>query len=187
METSRTLKQRAYGQLREFLLIALYLWLIFSLLIVYKSVVLGEYHIAFGFHGLAIINALALAKVMLLAKDLHLGERPTREPLIYSTLRKSALFTVVLACFKILEEAAIGMYHGRSLSQSIELGGGTWKGILTLAAIMFVVLIPFVGYGELKEALGERELKRLFFVLAPRQTRQRDKPHSYRIRRLHSV
>lgn len=38
-------------------MIALYLWLVFGLLIVYKSVVLAEYHIDFAYHGLALINA----------------------------------------------------------------------------------------------------------------------------------
>jgi hypothetical protein len=159
----RTLKQRAYKELKEFLLIAFYLWLIFGLFIVYKSVVLAEYHIEFAYQGLALINALALAKVMLFAKYVHFGKRPDEEPLIYPTLRKSAFFAVVLACFKTLEEAAVGFYHGKPFLQSIELGGGTWKGILTLTAIMFVVLVPFVGWGELEQVLGEGRLKQLFF------------------------
>jgi hypothetical protein len=130
----------------------------------YKAVILAEQHIAFVYHGLAIINALALAKVMLVAKDLHLGERFDEAPLIYPTLLKSALFTVVLACFKILEDAAVGVYHGRSFHQSItELGGGTWTGILTLMLLLFVVLIPFVGFGELQRVFGTEKLARVFF------------------------
>ena len=72
--SSRNLKQIAYLQLKEFLLIAVYLWVVFGLLVMFKSVVLAEHHIAFAYHGFALINALALAKVMLVAKDLHLGE-----------------------------------------------------------------------------------------------------------------
>ena len=63
METiSRTLKQKGIEQMKEFLLIALYLWLVFGLFIVYKSVILAEYHIAFAYHGFALISALALGK-----------------------------------------------------------------------------------------------------------------------------
>ena len=162
--TSRSLKQKAIEQMKEFLLIALYLWFVFSLLIVYRSVILAEYHIPVAYHGFAIINALALGKVMLVAKDLHLGERFDDAPLIYPTLLKTALFTVVLACFKILEEAAVGLYHGKSFGESIaDLGGGTLQGILILTLLLFVVLIPFVGFGELKRVLGEGKLKQLFF------------------------
>ena len=161
---SRTLKEKAYDQLRQFLVIAVYLWLVFGLLIVYKSVIVNEYHISFVYHGFAIVNALALGKVMLFAKDFHLGNRFDDAPLIYPTLFKAALFTIVLTCFKILEDAAIGLYRGNSFSQSIaDLGGGSLNAILTLALLLFVVLIPFVGFGELQRVLGEGRLKQLFF------------------------
>jgi len=167
--STQTLKQRAIEQIKEFLLIALYLWLVFSLLIVYKSVILAEYHIPFAYHGLALINALALGKVMLVAKDLHLGNRFDAAPLVYPTLLKSALFTVVLAFFKILEDAAVGHYHGKSFAESIaDLGGGTLQAILILTLLLFVVLIPFVGFGELQRVLGEGKLGQLFFH--PRDT-----------------
>ena len=163
-----TLKQIAYQQLKEFLVIALYLWVVFGLFVMYKSAVLAEQHIVFAYHGFAIINALALAKVMLTAKDLHLGEKFDEAPLIYPTLLKSALFTVVLACFKLLEEAVVGFYRQESFHQRIaNLGGGTWKGILTLTVLLFVVLIPFVGFGELQRVLGEGKLAQIFFHSRP--------------------
>jgi hypothetical protein len=44
--------------------------------------------------------------------------------LSYPTLSKSAFFTVVLACFKIVEDTAIGLYRHESFRQSnSELGG----------------------------------------------------------------
>src|SRR5215468_11983004 len=160
--SSRALKQIAYQQSKEFLSITLYPWVVLGLSVMFKSVVLGEQHIPFQYHGFAITNALALAKPMLTAKDLHLGERFDDAPLIYPTLLKSALFSVVLACFKILEEAAIGLYHGRSFHQSIaELGGGSLTAILTLTLLMFVVLIPFVGFGELQRVFGAEKLARV--------------------------
>src|SRR6516225_9445964 len=162
--SSRTLKQIAYRQFKEFLLIAIYLWVVFGLLVMFKSVVLAEHHIPFAYHGFAIINALALAKVMLVAKHLHLGEQFDEAPLIFPTLLKSAVFTVVLVCFKILEEVAIGLYHGQSFNESIaDLGGGTWKAILAFTLLLFAVLIPFVGYGELQRVLGEGTLGQIFF------------------------
>src|SRR5215470_4365275 len=134
---SRTLKQIAYQQLKELAAIALYLWVVFGLLVMFKSVILAEQHIPFAYHGFAIINALALAKVMLTARDLHLGEKFDEAPLIYPTLLKSAVYTVILACFKILEEAAASLYHGESFQQSITgLGGGTLKAILTFILLL---------------------------------------------------
>ena len=162
-KSSRTLKEKAYQETKEFLVIALYLWVIFSLFNLYKSLILAEQHIALASHTFAVINALALAKVMLVAKALHLGDRFDEAPLICTTLLKSALFTIVLACFKILEDAGIGLYHGKSFQQSIaDLGGGTLNGILTLSLLLFVMLIPFFGFSELQRVLGEGKLVEIF-------------------------
>ena len=162
--TNRTLKQKAYHELREFLVIALYLWVVFGLLLVYKSVVLDEEHIDYLSHGLALINALAFAKVVLIAQALHLGDKANNRPLIYPTLVKSALLALVLAGCKILEDAAVGLYRGKPFSQSIaDLGGGTWKGIATLTVLLFAVLIPFFMFSELQRVLGEGKLGQLFF------------------------
>lgn len=161
---SHTLKQRAYHELQEYLVVVLYLWLIFGLFLLYKSVVLAENHISFAAKGVALINALVLGKFVLIARALHLGEQVDDAPLIYPTLLKAALFSIALACCKILEEAAVGLYHGKSFSESIaDLGGGTLKGILTLTVLLFVLLIPFFAFGELKRVLGEHQLTQMFF------------------------
>jgi carbon starvation protein CstA len=165
VDTSKpTLKQKAYHELKEFFWIALYLWVILALFQLYRSVILSEEHINVVYQGFAVINALALAKVLLIAKALHLGDWADRWPLIYPTLLKSALFTVVLGCFKILEDAGLGMYRGKSFQQSIaDLGGGTLNGIFCLSLILFVTLIPFFVITELQGVLGEGKLMQLFF------------------------
>lgn len=166
MDTShRTLEQRAYHELKEFLGIALYLWVILALFQLYRSLLLQEEHINVVAHQwFAVINALALGKVLLIAKALHLGDWADDWPLIYPTLLKSALFTIVLACFKILEDAGLGMYRGKSFQESIaDLGGGTLSGILYVSLILFVTLIPFFVLTELQRVFGEGKLMQLFF------------------------
>jgi len=164
----RTLKQKAYHEFREFLVIALYLWVVFGLLVLYKSVILNQEHIDMIAKGFALLNALALAKVMLIAKAMHLGEWVNDAPLIYPTIVKSASFAVVLLFFKILEEAVVGLHHGKSFQESIaDLGGGTLKAILTFALLLFVMLIPFFGFTELERILGEGKLRQIFLGRNP--------------------
>jgi len=165
METSnRSLKQRAYREFKEFLIIALYLYVVFSLFIVYKSMILNEENISYMAHGVALINALAFAKVVLIGEALHIGERANERPLIYPTLLKSALFSILLVVCKILEDAGVGRYHGKSFAESIaDFAGGNWKGILTYTALMFVLFIPFFGFTELRRVLGEGKLAQVFF------------------------
>lgn len=166
-KSAPTLKQKARQGMKEYLMIAGYLWVVFALFVLYKSVVLAEHHIPFALQGVALLNALALAKVMLVAQHLHLGEWFKRAPLVYSTLFKSMVFAIVLGCFKIIEEALMGLYHGQSIRESFRmLGGGPLRGILVLTTILAVVLIPYFAFTELSSVLGEGGLKKLLF--APR-------------------
>ena len=100
-ETKRTLKQKAVHELREYLVMSFYLFVVFSLFVIYKSVILAEHQIDFALHGFALINALALAKVMLVAQELHLGDQFKDAPLIYPTLLKSFVFTLILRVSKL--------------------------------------------------------------------------------------
>jgi hypothetical protein len=60
-----------------------------------------------------------------------------------------------------------GWYRHESFRQSITDLGGTWKGVLTLALLVFAMLVPFVGYGELRRVLGAGQLERIFFKTSP--------------------
>jgi hypothetical protein len=160
-----TLKQKAWQGMKDYFIISLYLWLIFGLFVIYQSVILAEHDIPFAMHGFALINALALAKVMLIAREFNFADNFKDAPLIVPTLFKSAAFAVVLGCFKILEEIGVGLYHGRSISESIiEVGGGRIEGILVFIALLAVELIPFFGFTELRRVFGEGKLERLFFT-----------------------
>jgi hypothetical protein len=163
-EPKRTLKQKAYQGFKDYVAISCYLWLVFGLLVIYKSVILSEQHVSFVAHGVALFNALALGKVMLVAQELHFADHFKEKPLIYPTVFKSIAFAIVLGCFKILEESLIGLYHGKSFTTSIAgIGGGTLKGILSLVAIVAVLLVPFFGFTELRNVLSEVELHKVFF------------------------
>lgn len=161
----RTLKQRLYRGVKEYLVISGYLFVVLGSFASYKAVVLGEIHNSFTPLGLALLNALALGKVVLVGKDLHFADRLKELPLIYPTLFRSIAFAVVLACFKILEAGAVSLYRGRSFTESIgTIGGGTLRGIITVTVISAIVLIPFFGFTELQRVLGAGKLEHLFFT-----------------------
>jgi len=180
--TSQTLKHRAYHEMKEGLVIALYLWVIFGAVDDPQSDDPCRAPRRVSAHGIALFNALALAKVMLVARKLRLADQFKDAPLIYPTLLKSAAFAVVLACFKILEEVALGMYRGKTFQGSIaEIGGGTWKGILSLTLLVCVLLIPFFGYTELARVFGAGKLEQVFFrprhLLNPPQEHSNPSPN----------
>ena len=163
-ELKINLKERAKDQIRNFTLIFVYLWVVFGLLAVHESIVLSQHQIDYRFHGLAIVNALVFAKVMLVAEDLHLGRGFDDKPLIYSILFKSLLFGVTLICFHIVEHVLIGMWDGRPVAQSIsEIGVDKLAGIVSLGIISTVALVPFFILREISRVIGHDRFWSLFF------------------------
>jgi biotin carboxyl carrier protein len=157
------LKTGAIEETRKLFGIFIYFWVLLSLFSFHKALVLNEEYLIYH-QGFAFINALALAKVVLVGEYFHLGDRLKDRPLIYPILFKSAIFAVLLICFHLIEETLIGVLQGKTLSQSIpSIGGGTLQGILMVGIIMFVVLMPFFAFRELDRAIGSEELHSLLF------------------------
>jgi len=154
-----TLKERAAHQLREFLVMFVYLWALFALLVINQSVVLAREAQDYQALGFSILNALILAKVLLIGEDLQLGNRFRDKALIYSILYKCFMFTLFIIGFHILERVIIGVWSGRTIAQSFPtIGGGSVTGILALGATLFVALIPFFAFREISRVIGRGQL-----------------------------
>jgi hypothetical protein len=154
----------AIREARKFLVRFLYLWILFALFALHKSILLPDAGIIYG-QGFAVVNAFVLAKVMLVGDHLHVGEEFDTRPLVYPVLFKSALFAVILVCFDLIEEIVVGSLRGKSIVESIwSIGGGTFEGILSVGIIIFVVLIPYFAFREMAKVVGERQMRELLFV-----------------------
>ncbi len=157
------LKTGAIDETRKLFWIFIYLWVLLSLFSFHKALILNEERLIYN-QGFALINALALAKVVLVGEFFHVGDNLKNRPLIYPILFKSAVFAVILICFHIIEETLIGVLHGMTLSQSIpDIGGGKLQGILMVGIMMFIVLMPFFAFREFERAIGTEELRSLVF------------------------
>ena len=159
-----TFQERAKDQIRNFTLMFVYLWVVFGMLAVHEFIVLSQHQINYRFHGLAFVNALVFAKVLLVAEDLHLGRRFNDKPLVYSILFKSLLFGVTLICFHVAEHVLIGVWDGRPIAQSIaEAGVNNLAGTVSLGIIATVALVPFFILREISRVIGPDKLWSLFF------------------------
>jgi hypothetical protein len=74
--------------------------------------ILSEEHINYRAQGIAVINALIMAKAMLIGEDLHVGNWLKDKPVLYSSLYKSLVFSLFLIAFYILEEVVVGVFRG---------------------------------------------------------------------------
>jgi hypothetical protein len=159
-----TVKERMAAELREFAVVAVYLWICFTALAYLKFAILEAHGVAFAPFGFAAVKALICAKFVSLGHALHVGERFKTRPLVWPVLHKSISFLILLLVLNALEEIIVGFMHGRSLADSLnELGGGTRDQMIATAVIMLLILIPFFIVRTLGEVVGERTLARLFF------------------------
>ena len=58
-------RETATDEFSRLVIIVGYLWVVFELLSVHKSIVLSEYHLNYPEHAFAIVNSLVFAKVVL--------------------------------------------------------------------------------------------------------------------------
>jgi hypothetical protein len=162
MRAKRSFKERIIDELKTFAGMAVYLWVVFGLFQLHQQIVLNQYHVPFRLTGLALINAFVLAKVMLIAEDVHLGERFKDRPLIYPIIYKSILFAAVFIIAHVAEEMIRGAIKGQSIIDSIpKIGGGSPQGIVVVALILAVSLLPFFAWREIDRALGPAKLRKL--------------------------
>jgi hypothetical protein len=158
------ISRRVVDELREFLIIAVYLYICFTALAYLKAAILQAHGIVFAPFGIAAIKALICAKFMSVGHAIHLGERHKQEALIWPTLRKSFAFLALLLVLNVLEEVIVGYIHERHVVDSIAaVGGGTIQQLIAVSIVMLLILIPFFAFRSLGEVVGERTLLRLFF------------------------
>jgi hypothetical protein len=151
-------------KVRRFLLMFLYLWALLLLLALNQDMILRQRGISLSTQGFGFINALVLAKVMLVAEDLDLGRWRQRRPLIYPIVYESLLLTALFICFHVVEHIAIGLFKGDTLAASVpHIGGGGLAGLACVAVILFVALIPFFAFKHVSRELGEGRLRAMLF------------------------
>jgi hypothetical protein len=157
------LKAGAKHELRELLWVCGYLWVILACFAMQKSVILAQENISVSEIGFAFINALALGKVMLIAKQLHFAHDESK-PLFLRTLIESASFAVLLVITKVVEDTLVDMWRGKTFAESLpKLGGHPGLEALMLAIVLFVSLVPFFAFNELGDELGPEKLWETFF------------------------
>jgi hypothetical protein len=158
-------RERIQAELREFAILATYLFVCFSSLAAFKAAILSAEGISFAPWLFALIKALVCAKFLLVGRWFGLGDGLAENyPLIVSTIFRSLAFLLVLGLLTVVEEAIVGHLHGEALGVSIgKIGGGTLAQFAATSVILLLILIPFFAARALGEVVGEKTLFRLYF------------------------
>ena len=161
---ARSLKAKAVDEVRSFLVLFFYLWILFGVFVLNQGIVLREHGFNFAMQGFAFINALVFAKVMMLFEIFDPGRWLRKRPLIYPILYGTLLLTALFLVAHVLEKTIEGLLRGKTIADSLPpLGGGGLIGLLSITAILFIALVPFFGLRNLSLAMGEGRLWAVIF------------------------
>jgi hypothetical protein len=157
-------KKKIFHEMVEYWLNVVYLTLVFAAFTQYRRFILAAHDITYTNYGFAVIEALVLAKVIMIGAVLRLGRGLEDKPLIFPTLYKTAIFTLFVGIFTILENVSKGLWKGTGLTGDLVafLGKGPNEFIAN-ALVVFVAFIPFFGVKELGRVLGQDKIQALFF------------------------
>jgi hypothetical protein len=155
-------REKIWREIKNFAVIFLYVWVFDGLFTLHKALILD--HPFLSGQIFAFINAFVLAKIILILEIMKVGEVfPSKPPVVRIAL-KAALFGLLLLAFSVLEESLTGWFHGRTFGQSIsEIGGGRLEGMLIVAIIIAVALVPYLICQEIGRAVGNEKLLLLIF------------------------
>jgi len=158
------LKEKAIEELKVFWIITVYLALFLGAFTSYRRLILAEFGVTYLHYGIALIEALIIAKVILIGQAVGLGKWAESKPLIVSVIYKSVLFGVFVFLFGVLEHVVDGLLHKKDWTSILH--GLTDIGLYELLARMIMLIIafvPFFAFWEIGRVLGPHKLSAIFF------------------------
>jgi hypothetical protein len=141
-----------------------YLSLMFAAFTQYRRLILAAHDITYTHYWVAVVEALVLAKVILIGDALRLGRRLEHKPLIYSTILKTIAFSIFVGIFSIIERTVTALWKGDGLKEALLdfFARGTDE-LLAGCLVILVAFIPLFAYRELERVLGKGKIFNLFF------------------------
>jgi hypothetical protein len=158
------LKEKFLRETRLYLILTVYLALFLSSLSTYRKLILEENAISYIHYSYNFIEAMILAKIILIGKFFNLGERFHDRSLIIPATYKTIIFCIFVFAFEILEKFFVGFFEGKSMA-SIYSEFYTKDVFIMLGVlpIIFFAFIVFFAFLEVDRVLGEGKLFNLFF------------------------
>jgi len=160
----RTWKEILFHEMVEYWINFFYLALMFAAFTQYRRFVLAAYSITYENYWVAVIQALILAKVIMIGAVVRLGRALEGKPLIYPTLHKTVVFTLLVIAFTVVEHTVKGLWNGKGLTGGVvEMYRERFHELLAGSLVILVAFIPFFAVRELGRVLGGEKLRALFF------------------------
>jgi hypothetical protein len=165
IKTRPQIGSRMLSELKRLLQIFLYMLICVGAVLYFRLSIPSTENIGLWHFGYALVKALLLAKFILLGHMLHIGERQRGRPLFYSSLYQTLALALLLIALIGLEEGVVALVQGQSIRESIDqVLGSSLHLVIAQGLLLFLLLLPYVAFLQLNEALGPGILKQLFFA-----------------------
>ena len=151
----KTMKQKAAHEGKELLILTVYLGFFFCALVTYKTLLLKGYEKVSLDYGFALINALVIAKVILLGDFVKAVHKYESRPLILSIFYKAFLYGLLVFAFHIIEEIVKELIHHGDIAKAFQEVKLDQTAIRCL--IIFGTFLPLFAFRELRRVIGEEE------------------------------
>ena len=164
------LKERALEELKAFWFITLYLWLFLGCFTIYRRLILGEGGVTYLHYGIALVEALVIAKVVLIGRLFGFTRRLEDRPLVVPVLYKSAVFALLVMLFGVVEHLVVGWFRKEGAFGGLREIAETGAYEIGARAVMLTVaFVPFFAFTEIGRTIGMERLRAMF--LGPRERR----------------
>ena len=160
----RNLKKKIFHEMAEYWINVAYLTLVFASFTQYRRLILASHDITYTNYWVALIEALILAKVVMIGDALRLGRTLDHRPLIFSTVFRAVVFSLLVGAFTLIEHGIKSLWMGKGFTAGLVgfLGKGSHE-LLAGCLVVFVAFIPFFAFREMGRVLGEGKIWALFF------------------------
>lgn len=160
-----SMKDKVRHELRDFLIITLFFTVVLGFFNLYRQQILGEAEVSYYKLGISLVEAMILAKIVLIGEALNLKlVDAARRSIFEVAVMRSILFAVLVLLFMILERVVDGLIHKMNWAGIahliVEHGANE---IVARGIMMFAAFLPFFALWELKRRLGERKFIELWF------------------------
>jgi hypothetical protein len=156
-----SVKQKVVNEFEEVAIITLYLAFFFCALAIYSMLLLDKFHISYFTYGTALLNALVIAKVILIGEAVHAGKKFEGKALFYSAIWKAFVFGLLVFAFHILEEMIKNLVDGKGVAGAFH--NMRIDDLLARTVIIFCTFIPLFAFRELRRVMGQENFRALFF------------------------
>ncbi|MGE0723397.1 MAG: hypothetical protein AB7O45_03430 [Alphaproteobacteria bacterium] len=155
---------RPSGSSRAYSAIALYLFVCFAAVLLYKGALLNAGDAPGIGYGLAAAKALVLGKVLLATHALRVYDGLGALPMVFVIVSRTLIFLVVLMAASLVEAIVGALAAGHTIGAALSLlADGAWRELAAALPLLWLIVVPCFTLLELGEALGPSTLRQMLF------------------------